>query len=166
MEDLQQQVAELEEVVRRLSTITEAEKDLETWFQAQSAVDPQPASRQPETPLMTCTEVRVVSVEEWKLARARTCRRKRLPPNPEEPLQNCFAVLQTREGWKAPMWSAASMGSPTQERCRPVELSPEEVTKMIQGLEHLCCGDKLRELGLFSLQKKRLWRDFQSPYST
>lgn len=98
MEDLLQQVAELEEVVRRLSTITEAEKELETWFQAQSAADPQPASRQPETPLMTCTEVRVVSVEEWKLARARTCRRKRLPQKPEVSLQNCFTTLQSEEG--------------------------------------------------------------------
>ena len=88
VKDLLQQVAELQQVVRRrLHNIREAE-ELDSWFQMQCAVDPQPTAKQPKTPSPVHTEGRGDSTAEWKLATARNSRRKRFPLKPEMPLQN------------------------------------------------------------------------------
>ena len=66
------------------------------------------------------------------------------------------------------IWSTGfqSWGSLHKKDVELLRLVQRRAIKMIRGLEHLSNGESLRELGLFRLEKRRIWETLLQPSST
>lgn len=81
-----------------------------------------------------------------------SCMRKHIAHRSREVIPPLFSAL-VRHVWVL----CPSVGSPIEERHKHMGEIQQRATKMIERLENLAYKEKLRELGLLRMQKKRLW---------